>query len=330
MYPTSNLYEVFMKHYFVVNPSAGKGNKVSDLVDKINSACEARGVEYEIYETKAVGDAEKFVKSICSKYENSDTVCRFYACGGDGTVNECINGVAEHETNEVAVIPIGTGNDFVRNFGDADTFCDINAQLDAISSKCDVLKYNGRYCMNVANIGLDCEVAARTAILKSHALVPSKMAYIFGLVGEFIKKSGIKFRCKVDGVDKGEKRLLLAFFANGGFYGGGFHAAPLAELKDGLIDVCFINYVSRITFLGLVGKYKKGTHLEIKNRDKIFEYIKCREIEIEFDKTERVCIDGEIETCEKLRIEIIRDKINFAVPAVFARSVFGQDLVQKA
>ncbi len=317
-----------MKHYFVVNPLAGKGNKVDELIESITIACEARGVEYEVYKTKAVGDAEQFVKGICLKYENSDTVCRFYACGGDGTVNECVNGVACYDRHEVAVIPIGTGNDFVRNFGDAEVFYDINAQLDAVSTKCDVLKYNERYCMNVANVGLDCEVVARTARIKRNALVPSKLAYIFGLVGEFIKKSGIKFRCRVDGVDKGEKRLLLAFFANGGFYGGGFHAAPLAELKDGLIDVCFINYVSRLTFLGLVGKYKKGTHLGIKNRDKILEYIKCREIEIEFEKSERVCIDGELEECEKIKIEIIRDKINFAVPAVFAMAVLEHEIEQ--
>ena len=312
-----------MKHFFVINPLAGKGNRVDELTKAIQSACDERGVDYEIYFTKAVGDAEQYVKSICFKYENSDTVCRFYACGGDGTVNECLNGVVEYSHHELAVMPIGTGNDFVRNFGDANIFCDVNAQLDAVVTKCDVLKYNERYCMNVANIGLDCEVVDRTARIKRNALVPSKMAYIMGLVGEFIKKSGIEFSCKIDGVERGKKKFLLAFFANGGYYGGGFHAAPLAQLKDGLIDVCLVNYVSRMTFLGLVGKYKKGTHLQAKNRDEVFEYIKCSKIDIKFDKKERVCIDGELEECDSLSVEIIRDKINFAVPAVFAMAVEG-------
>ena len=312
-----------MKHYFVVNSHAGKGNKVKDLIQNINAVCSGREIDFEIYLTKAVGDAERFVRSVCCKYENSDVICRFYACGGDGTVNECLNGIVDHAEHELAVIPIGTGNDFVRNFGNAEAFYDINTQLDAISTKCDVIKYNGRYCMNVANIGLDCEVVSRTDRIKKNPLVPSKLAYVFGLVGEFIKKSGIEFKCRIDGVEREKKRFLLAFFANGGFYGGGFHAAPLAELKDGLIDVCFINYVSRMTFLGLVGKYKNGTHLEVKNRDEIFEYIKCSKIEIEFDKKERVCIDGEIEEYEKLSVEIIRDKINFAVPTAFAMAVEG-------
>ena len=78
-----------------------------------------------------------------------------------------------------------------------------------------------------------------------------------------------------------------------------------------------------MTFLGLVGKYKKGTHLQAKNRDEVFEYIKCSKIDIKFDKKERVCIDGELEECDSLSVEIIRDKINFAVPAVFAMAVEG-------
>ena len=317
-----------MKHYFVVNSHAGKGNKVESLTENIKAVCNSRNIEFEIYLTQSVGDAEAFVKKTCRKYENSDVTCRFYACGGDGTVNECVNGIAEFDNHELAVIPIGTGNDFVRNFGDAEDFFNIESQLDAISTKCDAIKYNGRYCMNVANIGLDCEVVSRTDRIKKNPLVPSKLAYIFGLVGEFIKKSGIEFSCAVDGVKRDKKKYLLAFFANGGFYGGGFHAAPLAELKDGLIDVCFINYVSRMTFLGLVGKYKKGTHLSVKNRDEILEYFKCSKLEIEFSKKERICIDGEIEECEKLEIEVIREKINFAAPAAYIMSVKTKDMIE--
>lgn len=310
-----------MKHYFVINSHAGKGNKVEALTENIKSVCDSKNLDYEIYYTKSIGDAERFIKSTCAELDESDDTIRFYACGGDGTVNECVNGVAAYPRHELAVIPIGTGNDFVRNFGNSQSFFDINAQVEAISSKCDVIKYNDRYCLNVANIGLDCEVVARTDRIKRNPLVPSKLAYIFGLVGEFIKKSGIEFSCKIDGMERAKKKYLLAFFANGGFYGGGFHAAPLAELKDGLIDVCFINYVSRMTFLGLVGKYKKGTHLGIKNRDSVLEYIKCSSIEIEFSKKERICVDGELEECEKISISVERDKINIAVPTEFVMSV---------
>lgn len=305
-----------MKHCFIINAHAGKGNKVKKITDNINFVCKKRGVDYEIYLTKAIGDAEIFIKNTCQKNQGTDVTYRFYACGGDGTINECVNGIADFDRHELSVIPIGTGNDFVRNFDNDGAFFDIEAQLDARSEKCDVIKYNGRYCINVANIGLDCEVVSRTDRIKKKPYVPSKLAYIFGLVGEFIKKSGIEFSCTIDGKKREKKRFLLAFFANGGFYGGGFHSAPLAEINDGIMDVCFINYVSRLTFWGLVGKYKKGTHLEVKNREKILEYLKCRKVEIEFSKKERICIDGEILECEKLTVEIADKKINLAVPNV--------------
>ena len=107
--------EVFMKYYFVINSHAGKGNKVNELIQNINSVCTERGVDFEIYLTQSVGDAEIFIKRTCAKYENSDVVCRFFACGGDGTVNECLNGIIDYPQHELAVIPIGTGNDFVRS-----------------------------------------------------------------------------------------------------------------------------------------------------------------------------------------------------------------------
>ncbi|MBQ7292440.1 MAG: YegS/Rv2252/BmrU family lipid kinase [Clostridia bacterium] len=305
-----------MKHCFVINAHAGKGNKVDKLTENIHSVCQKRAVDYEIYLTESIGDAEVFIKNVCLDCQNTGEIYRFYACGGDGTVNECVNGLADFDRHELAVIPIGTGNDFVRNFGDKELFFDINAQIDAKAQKCDIIKYNGRYCINVANIGLDCEVVARTDLIKKKPYVPSKMAYVLGLIGEFIKKSGIEFTCTVDGVRREKKKFLLAFFANGGFYGGGFHSAPLAEINDGVMDICFINYVSRITFLGLVGKYKKGTHLSIKNRDKVLEYIKCKKVEIAFEKKERICIDGELEECDSLILEISDKKINLAIPNV--------------
>ncbi len=303
-----------MKHIFVVNPYAGKGNKVNTLIETIKSTCASKQVEYDIYITKAVGDAEKYVRQVLESRRLGIKRYRFYACGGDGTINECANGLVGFKNCELGFIPIGTGNDFVRNFGKREDFYNIEDQLDGVATTCDLIRYNDRYCINVANIGLDCEVVVRTGLIKRNALVPSKLAYIAGLVGEFAKKKGIKFRCMVDGRDMGEQYMLLAFFANGGYYGGGFHAAPLSTIKDAFIDACFIKNISRLTFLNLVGKYKNGTYLDIKNRDELFEYIKCKKVEIEFDNPEHVCIDGEVETLKSVSLEIVENKISISVP----------------
>ena len=303
-----------MKYIFVVNPYAGKGNKIEKLKQSVTEACAGRGLDFTIYMTTEIGDAERYVRQICEEHRESGEVLRIFACGGDGTVNESFNGAIGFDNVELGVIPIGTGNDFVRNFGGSDVFLDIEEQLESNTKRIDLIKYNDRYCINMINVGFDCDVAARTATLKKNPLIPSKFAYISGLLAEFIKKTGTAFRFKVDGEDSGERKLLLSLFANGGFCGGGFFAAPEAELYDGFIDFCFIRDMSRLRFLSLVGPYKKGTHLDLEDRDELFEYGKCREVELFFDEPKRICVDGEIEFSDHLHMQIEKQAIALVVP----------------
>ena len=306
-----------MKHIFVVNPYAGKGNRVDKLLVRIQSVCEARQLDYTIHITSSVGDAERYIRMTCIEHSESGTPLRFYACGGDGTVNECINGVYGFSFAEVTVIPIGTGNDFVRNFGGEQAFLDVEALVESNAYPIDLIKYNDRYCANIINIGFDCAVVAQTNKLKTSPLIPSKLAYIFGLVIELVRKSGVRFHCVADGEDMGEKKLLLSLFANGCYYGGGFYSAPKADLHDGLLDMCFIRYVTRLRFISLVGSYKKGVHLGIRKPDRFFHYQKCRNVEITFSAPQQICVDGELETCEKLHLTMVRDAVKFVVPKMF-------------
>ena len=303
-----------MKHFFVINPFAGKGNRVELLVSQIKEICEKRGLSYAIHTTTGVGEAEQYVRSTCLLRGEGEGIFRFFACGGDGTINECVNGAVGFPFAEVAAIPIGTGNDFVRNFGGEESFMKLESLLDAHAEPIDLIKYNDRYCVNMINIGYDCAVAARTAKLKTHPMIPSKLAYIFGLVGELVKKTGVTFRCIADGKDLGSHRLLLSLFANGGYCGGGFYSAPRAELCDGLMDLCFVQYISRIRFVTLVGKYKKGTHLQMKHGERIFDYFKCREVELFFSAPQEICVDGEIEMCESLHMTVESNAIRFVAP----------------
>ena len=85
------------------------------------------------------------------------------------------------------------------------------------------------------------------------------------------------------------------------------------------MDLCFVQYISRIHFVTLVGKYKKGTHLQMKNSERIFDYYKCREVELTFSTPQQICVDGEIETCESLRMTVEQDAIRFVIPGNGAR-----------
>lgn len=303
-----------VRHFFVINPAAGKGKGVDELTATIKSACEKREEKYEIYYTASIGDAKKYVNNICCLYKASGEALRFYACGGDGTVNEVASGLVGFENVELAIIPIGTGNDFVRNFSHSEGFFDIDAQLDGAPVSCDMITVNDGYCINISNIGFDCEVVKHTSRLKTSPLIPAKLAYIAGLIFELVKKTGVEFDLYINGEHKGKRRLLLSLFANGCFYGGGFLAAPYSSYNDGYIDVCTIQYVSRLTFISLVNKYKCGRHLLIKSAGKYFEYYKCREVVLDFGKEQSICIDGELASCDKLCIGILPGAIKVSLP----------------
>lgn len=302
-----------MKHYFITNPAAGKKNSCEILSENINKACNEKGVSFEIYKTTGVGDATAFVRKICESNESGEEL-RFYACGGDGTLCEVVSGAVGFPFASVGLIPKGTGNDFVRNFKNNELFFDFSAQLDASEISLDVLKCNDMYSVNMINIGFDCEVVKKMMKIKRSPLVPSKLAYIFGLLLTFIKKPGVKAKISINGGEETENNLLLTTIANGCYCGGGFHSNPLALLTDGKINTLLVNYIGRLRFLGLVSSYKKGTHLVPENDD-ILSSGTYDTIDFTFDGMQSISVDGEIREVDKqLHIEAIHDGLRFLVP----------------
>jgi len=302
-----------MKHYFITNPAAGKKNSCEILSGGIENACREKGVSFEIYKTTGVGDATDFVRRTCESNTEGEEL-RFFACGGDGTLCEVASGAVEYPFAAVGLIPKGTGNDFVRNFSNNESFFDFKAQLDATEVSLDILKCNDMYAVNMVNIGFDCEVVKKMMKIKRSPLVPSKLAYIFGLLLTFIKKPGVNTSISINGGEEVEKSLLLTTVANGCFCGGGFHSNPLALLTDGKINTLFVDNVKRLRFLSLVPSYKSGTHLVPKNDD-ILSSGTFDSIDFTFDGTQSISIDGEVREVEKkLHIEAIRGGLRFLVP----------------
>ena len=110
-----------MKFYFIINPKAGAGTAGDALKSAIDALPEKD--DCILYETKSVGDACDFVRKTCE--ENRGEAMRFIACGGDGTVNEVFSGAVGFENVSVSVYPCGSGNDFVKVFGGAETFLNV-------------------------------------------------------------------------------------------------------------------------------------------------------------------------------------------------------------
>ena len=298
-----------MKHYFVLNPAAGKGKEQQGVEAAVRSTCEERGLEYEIYYTKGVRDAENFVRRTA---QNGDGVQkRFYLCGGDGTLNEGVNGAAGIDGVSCGVIPIGTGNDFSRNFTNREAFWDIEAQIDGTEMTVDLLRYGERYCVNALNAGFDCMAAKYASELKRK--VPGKLAYIAGIAKSLIKMPGVYPKVFVGGQLISHKDSILVCAANGSYYGGGFKSAPFSALDDGKLQLNAISRVSRLDFAKLVASYKKGTFVVDKNKD-ILDYTVCRSAFIDFGTETAVSVDGEIEYHTTLDLSVEPGKLSFIVP----------------
>lgn len=312
-----------IKHIFVINPAAGKSSSAKILSEAIRDACNAAGVIYEIYKTTEQGDATRFVRErITSK--PADEIYRFYACGGDGTLSEVVCGAVNRNADmspgalrgvEVGCIPIGTGNDFVRNFTHYEFFSDITKQLLADAMEIDCYSCgSGYYGINMINIGFDCDVVVKTAELKRHPLIPKSLAYIAGIIVTLKKNLGRVITARLADGTEITREFQLVSAANGGFCGGGFHSAPASALDDGLLDVSLIDKVTRRDFIRIVGAYKKGTHLETKLGKKIVHYTKAKSVAFEFAEPANVCIDGEVSLLERLELSIMPRAISFAVP----------------
>lgn len=307
-----------MKKHFIINPAAGGGKQMMPLLDNIKSNY-MDGGDVFFYVTRAVGDATEYCREIASDGEGH----LFLVCGGDGTLGEVANGIIGYPNCTIALLPIGTGNDFVRNFYSTEEekklFLDIDAQFGGYDVYVDVLEVTidgeeKKYCVNVLNSGFDCEVADRMNSMRNNNFVPQKMKYIYSILEKFFKKPTLKAQLTVDGEDMGDEVRMLIAIGNGSFYGGGFKAAPLADLNDGIIDVCIIKEVSRPKFLTLIGSYKEGTHLEKSSAQDVIVYKKCESLSLVCEAPQNVSFDGEIVSFNRLDVALLKSAIRFRIP----------------
>lgn len=312
-----------MRHIFIINPAAGNGAFQKTFTPEVEKLCLSRGVDFTVHITTGVGDAERYTRDTVTGagHDGRDEVLRFYACGGDGTLCEVVNGALGCPYAEVAHIPAGTGNDFARNFVNPEYLRDLDRQLDGNAQRIDIIACNGRYGANMYNVGFDCDVAAQVGELKKNKLIPGGMAYIAGIVRTLTRHMGKKMRLRLCLSDRDgdetviDRELLLVAIANGSFCGGGFKAAPRASLCDGLMDVCIVERIGRMKFISMVKFYKEGTHLDNSSFKKIITYLKCKKLQMLFDEQTDVCVDGEIIRSNSLSFEILPLALPFVVPA---------------
>ena len=298
-----------MKHVFIINPTAGKADSRQKIYDMADALRTKHNLDVQCILTKKQGHATEIARRMCDSGEE----LRFYACGGDGTVNEVANGVIGYDNAAMTVIPVGTGNDFLKNFGGAaPLFADAENLWDGPQFPMDAIDVNGRIALTIACSGIDARVAADVHKYSESPLLDGKTSYIASLAVNFLFK-GIASHWTVTLDDEViEDDFSLVAVCNGRYYGGGFMPVAEARMDDGVLNTLVVKKVSRVTFARFVGPYSKGGY------SKFPEYAHCstpQVIRIHSEKPDIVtCLDGECMTNSDVTIRMSEKKLNFFGP----------------
>ena len=272
-----------MKHVFIINPASGKTD-----YDKIkqNIMKTLENENYEIYETKAPKEATE----IASRFKNEENTI-VYSVGGDGTLNEVVNGIAKGKC-KLGIIPTGSGNDFYRTLKEAQTE---NVRLD-------LGKVNGRYFINIASVGMDAETCNNANKIKSKIKLHS--SYYLALIHTFLTFKSKSLKLKIDkNVYAGD--YIIAAICNGKYYGGGFKIAPVASFDDNQFDIYLVSKASKFKLIKILLALLKSEH---EKYNEVRKYT-GKNITITSENNLIVNIDGEITISKNIEIEMIEDAL---------------------
>ena len=295
-----------MKHLFIVNPAAGGKDKSAQI--RVQAAAALRnGENYEVYITKAPMDAADKIRLEAASGEE----LRVYACGGDGTFNECVCGAALLPNVAVCPYPTGTGNDFCRMFGDEkDRFRDLSALVAGSVQTIDLIDCNGRYSANICSVGIDARIGTEVHKYSKIPLIGGAAGYVVSAVFNVLKgiNRHMRIRCG-EYTSDADHALLCA--CNGRYYGGGFNPSVNARPDDGVLDFYIVKAVSLFTLARRIGKYASGHADEYPD---IITHLRGEEISIEFDEDSVINVDGEAIYARSVTMRMVPKALNLIVP----------------
>ncbi len=294
-----------MRHLFIINPAAGKAGNEGQLLEQI----ERLDLDCEVVHTQRQEEACEIARQAAQRGEP----LRIYACGGDGTLNEVVNGVAGLDHVVVTNVPLGTGNDFLKIFGPENK--EKFTQLDQLSRgpqvALDLMECNGKLGVDIFCAGVDARIAADVHKYRRLPLVRGIGAYILSLVANVLFK-GISRPTQVEAGEysyEGETSIICV--CNGRYYGGGFMPVGDNLPDDGKLEMLVVPKVSRTTFFRLVGEYAKGRY---RQHPDLITAVEGTEFLITAPKPLVAVVDGETLENTRYQIRLSNKKVNFFYP----------------
>ena len=290
-----------MRVHLVVNGAAGGGRcaqRAGPYLERLRST----GVDAEATYTSGPGDATRIAREA-----QADVVV---SVGGDGTLFEVLNGLLTRAAGSpaLAVLPLGTGNSFARDFG----LHEPEAAMDALASgrrrTCDVVRARHRdgelFYLNLLSVGF----TARAGALTNRRFKPlGAGGYVLAVLASLVKMEHPTFSLRLDGGEPDGRACTLWSFSNSRFTGGDMMMAPDADPSDGLVDCVRIGPMGRRRFLGAFPRIFKGTHPELEEID----ITRAERVDFELEDEVDVLVDGEILRMQLRSLEVLPGAVEF-------------------
>ena len=289
----------------IVNPTAGSG-RAGRIVPWLGERLERRA-DARLVITRRAGQAEELAATAADHGHE-----RIVIVGGDGTVQEALNGiVAGGMAISLGIVPVGSGNDLARSLGlprdpaEAWTVA-IGEPVRAIDvARAEDGEGHTRRFASAGGIGFDAQVAAAMAMRSRWQR--GQAGYLLTTLSELRRFANRELHLTIDG-RASSHRVLFAAIANGEYYGGGMRIAPGAAVDDGQLDICIVGDVSRLTALRQLANLYRGTHV----RHPQVTLERGSELSFDGDAATRIHLDGEPWGRLPLRITVEPKRIEIA------------------
>jgi diacylglycerol kinase (ATP) len=289
----------------LLNPAAGADQALAHA-EMLNERLRERYGPVEVALSVGPGDCEQAARRAVE--DGCDFV---FVGGGDGTLNEALNGVASAESGleqvTFAVIPLGTGNDFAQALGiPVDTDQAISVLLAGRTVHVDLGRLNGRLFVNSSAGGFIAQVSETvTPEMKS---IAGRLAYLLGGAQALLEFEPLQMTFEAE---PGTQRLSTGVYAfaacNSRLIGGGQLIAPYAIIDDGLLDFCVIEAMSTLEFVALLRDVSDGEHLQ----DPRVHYLRASSATLTFDRQTLVNTDGEVLEANRCQYEVLPKAAQF-------------------
>ncbi|XQP55352.1 MAG: diacylglycerol/lipid kinase family protein [Mycoplasmoidaceae bacterium] len=292
--------------HLICNPTSGKGS-ASHALNKIKEWASLQpDLKLNVHLTENIGHATSIARDLTIT-NNPVTIL---VIGGDGSVNEVLNGIQNFENTTLGILPYGSGNDFVRAFGmnNPDPVKLFESYVkNPIVKKIDFLLLNDKYrAINEIGLGLCAEVIAMRNRMKHFS---PKTQYKIATVIKSLFWKSFSYSVSVDGNGPTNVRSMWFTINNGVAIGGGMPTAPDAKIDDGLISIMFVKKFNHLKTLHHLLKAKKGKVYELKETEKYT----CREIDLQGTNFSLEYDGNLLQNLDHINVKIIPGKLNLLV-----------------